>query len=389
MSPTHKTTKALKLWVNTGELSGDLQAATMLKALKEQHPHVELCGMGGPYLATIGQKAMARIESLSVMGILEVFTAIPRALYILRNIKKALQKEQPDAVLLVDAPEFNFRVARIAHDLGIPVYYFIPPKVWAWRAGRVRFLQDFVTRILCILPFEKDFYAKHGMDVDYGGNPLVDLVNYPAIKHITPIAGRIGIMPGSRKKEIETLMPLYADLATLLHAEHPQLDYHCIRASTIPEKKLRALWTSSVPLHIHEPENRYAFMRSCQCMLAASGTATLETALAGVPTLVSYKVSPISLWLVRRFIRVEFAALPNIIMGRAIFPEFLQTDATPERLAKELRLWLKDPAILKKVHDDMDIVRQHCGELGSAQRTAAYLLAALRDAKIGNIPPII
>lgn len=148
--------------------------------------------MGGPNLARAGQKNLFRVESLSVMGIMEVLTALPRALHMLSRIKKEMARLRPDAVVLVDAPEFNFRVAKIAHGLGIPVYYFIPPKIWAWRTGRVRFLQRYVKRLFCILPFEPAFYAKHGVQVDYIGNPLVDMVNWPELEKIEPIKGRIG-----------------------------------------------------------------------------------------------------------------------------------------------------------------------------------------------------
>ena len=150
------------IWINAGELSGDMQAAALLTALREREPELAAIGMGGPNLARAGQKNLFRVESLSVMGIMEVLTALPRALHMLSRIKKEMARLRPDAVVLVDAPEFNFRVAKIAHGLGIPVYYFIPPKIWAWRTGRVRFLQRYVKRLFCILPFEPAFYAHKG-----------------------------------------------------------------------------------------------------------------------------------------------------------------------------------------------------------------------------------
>ncbi|MFR0873648.1 MAG: hypothetical protein ACLSHC_02590 [Bilophila wadsworthia] len=149
-----------------------------------------------------------------------------------------------DAVVLVDAPEFNFRVAKIAHGLGIPVYYFIPPKIWAWRTGRVRFLQRYVKRLFCILPFEPAFYAKHGVQVDYIGNPLVDMVNWPELEKIEPIKGRIGLMPGSRRKEVEALLPEFGKAARILLQQGRDVTFHCLRAPNMPEEKLRALWPS-------------------------------------------------------------------------------------------------------------------------------------------------
>ena len=223
------------IWINAGELSGDMQAAALLTALREREPELAAIGMGGPNLARAGQKNLFRVESLSVMGIMEVLTALPRALHMLSRIKKEMARLRPDAVVLVDAPEFNFRVAKIAHGLGIPVYYFIPPKIWAWRTGRVRFLQRYVKRLFCILPFEPAFYAKHGVQVDYIGNPLVDMVNWPELKKIEPIKGRIGLMPGSRRKEVEEKgQP--ADFATVL-ADIRQRDYQDTHRAIAPLKQ--------------------------------------------------------------------------------------------------------------------------------------------------------
>lgn len=182
------------IWINAGELSGDMQAAALLSALHKKAPALKAVGMGGPHLAAAGQANLFRTDELSVMGVAEVLTAIPRALRLLHNIRTQLTLLRPDAVVLVDAPEFNFRVAAIASKLGIPVYYFIPPKVWAWRTGRVRFLRQHVRRLFCILPFETAFYRQHGLAVDYVGNPLVDMVNWPSIRDTEPVPGRIGLM---------------------------------------------------------------------------------------------------------------------------------------------------------------------------------------------------
>ena len=312
------------IWINAGELSGDMQAAALLTALREREPELAAIGMGGPNLARAGQKNLFRVESLSVMGIMEVLTALPRALHMLSQIKKEMARLRPDAVVLVDAPEFNFRVAKIAHGLGIPVYYFIPPKIWAWRTGRVRFLQRYVKRLFCILPFEPAFYAKHGVQVDYIGNPLVDMVNWPELKKIEPIKGRIGLMPGSRRKEVEALLPEFGKAARILLQQGRDVTFHCLRAPNMPEEKLRALWPSDVPVAFDAPEDRYTAMRRCGCMLAASGTATLETALAGVPTVVSYRVAPFSALVGRLLIKVKWVSLTNLIMQKELFPELLR-----------------------------------------------------------------
>lgn len=361
------------LWISAGELSGDVQGGALLSALRALAPDLRVMGMGGDNLARAGQTNLFRIEELSVMGAAEVLTSLPRILGLLRQVKRAMTQNRPDAVLLVDSPEFNFRVARIAHALHIPVYYFIPPKVWAWRTGRVKFLRRYVRRVFSILPFEVDFYRAHGMDVTYVGNPLVDLVDRAGLDSIRPVPLRIGLMPGSRKKEVETLLPSFSGAADLLLPKFPGLSFHCVRAPHFSEGYLRGLWTGATPLHFEPPEQRYKFMRTCQCILAASGTATLETGLAGVPTVVAYKLNPLSYALARKVVKVTQVSLTNLILGREAFPEHIQADAAPGPLAARVSLWLTDPAPMAAIQHDLDELREICGPPGSAVRAATAL----------------
>lgn len=368
------------LWINAGEISGDLQAGTLLAALREFKgtDSLRVVGMGGDHLAEAGQENILRVEELSVMGIVEVFTSLPRIFGLLRRIRKEMTRIRPDAVLLVDAPEFNFRVARIARDLNIPVFYFIPPKVWAWRTGRVKFLRQHVKHIFSILPFEVDFYRRHGLEVTYVGNPLVDLVDYPSIAAIPPVYHRIGLMPGSRRKEVEALLPAFAGAAGLLRQKYPGLSFHCIRAPHFSETYLRKLWNSDIPLVMEENADRYSFMRTCQCILAASGTATLETGLAGVPTLVAYKVSPISYWIGTHVIKVPWISLTNLILNRQTFPEHIEKKADPVYLARRVDSWLSHPEELDAIREDLKELRRLCGEPGSARRAALALCEELK-----------
>ena len=272
------------LWINAGELSGDLQGGALLAALREYAPEESLrvAGMGGDNLARAGQENLLRVEELSVMGIVEVITSLPRIFRMLGRIRREMERLRPDAVLLIDAPEFNFRVAKIAHRLGIPVYYFIPPKVWAWRTGRVKFLKKHVRRIFSILPFEVDFYHEHGMDVTYVGNPLVDLVDYEGIKDIVPVPGRIGLMPGSRKKEVDSLLPAFSGAASLLAERFPDLEFHCIRSSNFSEEYLRSLWKAPAPLVMHDGNDRYRLMRTFQRAFLTAGNSAADKEYAGL-----------------------------------------------------------------------------------------------------------
>jgi len=363
------------LWINAGEISGDLQGGALLSALRTFVPADDLrvTGMGGKKLAEAGQENLLRVEDLSVMGIVEVVTSLPRIFSMLRRIRREMERVRPDAILLIDAPEFNFRVARIARSLGIPVYYFIPPKVWAWRTGRVDFLRRHIRRIFSILPFEVDFYQAHGMDVTYIGNPLVDMVDYAAIRNVQPQPQRIGLMPGSRRKEVASLLPAFAGAAELLIQQFPHLEFHCIRSSNFSEEYLRSLWNSRVPLTIRDGNERYRFMRSCRCVIAASGTATLETGLAGVPTLVAYKVSPISYWIGTHVLKVKWISLTNLILNRCIFPEHIEKEADPAPLAARITDWLSHPEQLDAIVRDLEELRERCGAPGSALRAAQAL----------------
>lgn len=362
------------IWINTGELSGDMHGAALLEALRKQDPDIRCIGMGGPYLRSSGQKALLRVEDLSVMGITEVLAYLPRIWRMLHRIKAELARTRPDAVVLIDAPDFNFRVAAAAHKLGIPVYYYISPKIWAWRTGRVNFIRKHVKRMFSILPFEIDFYRQHGMEVDYVGNPLMDMIAPASLDAITPLSTRIGLLPGSRRKEVESLLPEFGKAARLLLATHPNLSFHCVRAPSMTEEALRALWPSDIPLHMVEPEGRYAFLKSCAMLFAASGTATLETALIGVPTLVTYKVSPLSFWLGKRLVKVRFAALPNLILDREISPELLQDKADGEVIAAKACFWLDTPGMLDRIRHELGVLRCRLGEPGAAGRAASIIL---------------
>lgn len=370
-----------RIWLNAGELSGDIHGQALLQALQRLEPGIQAIGMGGPHMAQAGMDTLLRIESLSVMGLTETLSALPRAIGMLRRIKRELTARKAagniDAVVLIDAPDFNFRVAKIAFGLGIPVYYHIPPKVWAWRTGRVRFLRDYTRKIFSILPFEMDFYKAHGIGEDqaiFVGNPLVDMVNYPALEAITPLPKRIGVMPGSRRAEISGLMPLFGETVRRLRATRPDLECVCLRAPNIAAEQLHALWPADVPLTMIEPDTRYQAMRSCAMLLAASGTATLEAALAGTPTILAYKVSGLTYTVGKRLISIPWVGLPNLIANREVFPECLQEQANPEVLSTLAGRWLDNPQELAAVRQELDAIRAQCGPPGSAERAARLLL---------------
>jgi lipid-A-disaccharide synthase len=303
---------------------------------------------------------------------------LPKILRLLRNIGAKLREERPSALVVVDAPSFHFRLIRMARLLSIPVYYYISPKIWASRPGRARFIRQNVRRMLSILPFEAEFYRKFGMEVDYVGNPLLDILNLPELDRIAPDPDLVGFLPGSRRKEVSALMPRFGRAAQIMRQARPSLEFCCVRAPGLSEDFLRSFWTEAVPVRFVHPEERYAAMRRCGMLLAASGTAVLESALIGTPTLIAYKLSALTFYVIKNFfIRVPFIGLPNLIAGREIFPELLQEKASGENLAQRALEWLcpETGDALQNVRKELAELRKTVGKAGAAERAAKIVLA--------------
>ena len=351
-------TNAPTIWINAGETSGDLHGQLLVSALREQCPEATFVGMAGPAMRDEGVEALLRTESLSVMGFTEVLAQLPRIMRLLGTIKEQLRAIRPDVVVVIDAPDFHFRVARIAESLGIPVIYYISPKLWAWREGRVDFLRRHVDRLVSILPFEVEFYARHGMAIDYVGHPLLDSIRTQKILATPPRANRIGILPGSRKREIASLLPVA-----------PGMDRDLITSC----------WTSETPVTLVDSSSRYELMRSCRAIMAASGTATLETALLEVPTAVAYKFSLPTYLLGKLLVKVPFISLPNLILGAPVFPEFLQHRAKPAALAATIAQWIPETPVRARILEQLAMLPALLGGGGATSRAANIIVNAIRD----------
>jgi len=362
------------IWFSVGEASGDLHGAELMKAFRAADPDLPFTGMGGPAMEAEGLISRHSMREISLVGITEILGGLPRILKLLGVIKKELKALRPRAIVLVDCPEFNFRIAKMAKKLGIPVYYYISPQIWAWRSGRANFLREFVRKVICILPFEKDFYARYGMDVAYVGHPLMDVLPLDALDGMPVRENRIGLLPGSRTREVATLLPVFAGAARLLAADHPGLEYVLVRAPGMDESLLRSLWPEDIPVSFVSPAERYQAFRSCKFIMAASGTVTLETALIGTPVLVAYKLSPLSEMIGRMLINVKYISLPNLILGREIYPEYIGRDASPENLARTARSWLDDPEAYGEVKSGLTVLRSMVGDPGAPQRAARIIL---------------
>ncbi len=362
------------IWLNVGEASGDLHGAELIKSLKEVHPDAEFTGMGGSAMEAEGMDIRYSMKLISLVGITEILGGLPRILKLLGEIKRTLAEVRPRAIILIDCPEFNFRIAKIAKKLGIPVYYYISPQIWAWRSGRANFLREHVRKVICILPFEKAFYEKYGMEVEYVGHPLMDVLPLEKLDAIPVQENRIGLLPGSRNKEVSTLLPEFAGAARILKKKHPDLSYVIVRAPGMEKERLLSLWPDDIPVEIVEPAERYEVFRSCKFIMAASGTVTLETALIGTPVLVAYQVSAISMLVAKLLVKVDFCSLPNLIKGKEVYPEFLQEEAQADVLAKAAGQWLGDAEAYAGVKRELIELRSMVGEPGAALRAAKIIV---------------
>ncbi|MDP3428100.1 MAG: lipid-A-disaccharide synthase [Humidesulfovibrio sp.] len=374
------------IWISAGEASGDIHAASLLGELRALEPGIIAVGMGGPALTKAGCDVRFPMRLISLVGLTEVLSGLPRILRVLCEVNRAVMEAKPRALILIDCPDFHFRVARMAKKLGIPVYYYVSPQVWAWRSGRVEFLRRFTRRVLCILPFEKDFYAARGMDVDYVGHPLMDQMPLPELDALRPDPDLLGLLPGSRRKEVAALLPEFAQAALLLRREFPRLRVALARAPGLDLEYLRSFLPpellATMPVEIVEPEDRYRMMRASRALLAASGTVTLEAALIGTPTVMAYRLSALSYAIGMLVVQVKYGSLPNLILDREVFPELIQDKAKAAFFAARLRPWI-DPGpegdnALEAARAELAGLRAKVGGPGAAARAAGIIINDLR-----------
>jgi lipid-A-disaccharide synthase len=313
-------------WV-VGELSAEQYAAPLAQALQKRLPALSQRGLIGPLMREGGVQPYDSWEAYSVVGFWEVVQHLPRFIRLLRGLWQDIQAYQPDRVILVDYPGLNLRLARRLSKAGIPFTYFISPQLWAWRPRRVQALQNSSAEVLCILPFEPAFYERYGVKATYIGHPLVRLM-----EGIQPYAHPrlyIAILPGSRLAEVKTTLPLYVEAAQ----HFPTYDFLIAGVSHIPQS-LYDRHRGGYPVIYGQTRD---LLRGATAALVTSGTATLEAALAGCPSVIGYKGAYLSYWIAKRLVQVKYIGLPNLILDKPLFPELIQRHLTPEKIAAALR----------------------------------------------------
>jgi lipid-A-disaccharide synthase len=372
----------MKLCVVAGEASGDLHATEVIRELRKIDPALSLFGIGGGRLAGEGMRLVRDARDLAIVGLFNVLRHLPMYLRAFSALIGEIERERPDAVLLVDYPDFNLRVARECRRRGIPVVYYISPQVWAWRAKRVHQIAARVDRMLVIFPFEKDFYDRHGVPVTYVGHPLVEQLAGIAPRSTTPPVPpwRIALLPGSRRMEVGTLLGPMLDAVERLGSG--------VRASVIVAPSVdadavaRAARERGIEVDI-VTERRLETLAACDLALCSSGTATLEAAILGVPSVVVYKLPRLTYALGRRLVRLPHFSLVNIVAGREVVPELIQDEVEGERIATEAKRLL-EPANWAEAWSGLDEVRRKLGGPGASRR-AAEKIATLVDSGEGRI----
>jgi lipid-A-disaccharide synthase len=365
-----------------GEASGDLHGANLARELTALDSGLQLSGIGGAGMAAAGVKLFYDISDLAVMGIIEVLNRLKDIRSAMNILEDQFRVDRPDLLILIDYPGFNLELARRAKKYNIPVLYYISPKVWAWREGRIKRIKKYVDRMAVILPFEKRYYQNHGVDVDFVGNPLLDQVHittppaeFKKKYNINSAATIIGIMPGSRRQEIAKLLPLLLQAAVLLNNEIEGCVFLLPLASTLTEDEIKehGEWQKSLDIRIIRNE-RYEAMAACDAAMAASGTLTMELALLKVPMVVCYRIAMISSIFAKLLIKVKYASLVNLVAGKKVVPELLQLKATPENIYREMLPLLLNKEIRETMQMELARVCDQLGEPGASRRTAKLVI---------------
>jgi lipid-A-disaccharide synthase len=384
-----RTDPTLSVMLSAGEASGDLHGSTLCRALTDLRPGVRLSGMGGARMAAAGMEVIADPTSRAVVGVNEALGRVPELYRAYRRLVSRLRDEPPHALVLIDFPEFNLSLARHARRAGVPVLYFIPPQLWAWRRGRIRQMARRVSRVLAVLPFEGELYERAGLPVEFVGHPLLDVLPLDLGREearrrlgLDPSEAVVGLLPGSRREEVARLLPamLVATrrLASAGAARRVVLGLAPTVDRAVVEAFSRQADGAAAP-RVDVLEGRtYEVMAAADVLLVASGTATLEAALLGAPMVVCYRVSRVTEAFVRLLVRVPWASLPNILAGRPIVPEILQDEVSGERLATEALRLLEDPLAATAQRAAFKDLRARLGEPGVARRAATAVIEAAR-----------
>jgi lipid-A-disaccharide synthase len=373
-----------KILISCGEPSGDLYAGALASELARLGGPLSVMGLGGEHLRASGAQLVEDYRGLSVTGLIEALRVLPRSYASYRRLVDVARAERPDVFVAIDFPEINFRVARRVRELGIPVVYYIPPQLWAWRTGRIAQIREFASRVLVIFPFEEELYRKAGIPVEFVGHPLLDLARAGCSRAeflrevgADPESRVVALLPGSRPSEVARILPVLWEAARRVVESVGNVQIVVARAPHLDAR----LFDGAPLLGGRKPiivEGRADdVLGAADAVATASGTATVQTAIHGVPMVVVYRLSPVTYALGRRFVHVSTYAMANLIAGREIVPELIQERCTPDAVAAELVRYLTDPSHAGRTREALGEVRARLGAEGASARAAQAVLGEI------------
>jgi lipid-A-disaccharide synthase len=369
--------KAKTVMIVAGEASGDMHGAALVREMLKINPSLNFYGIGGNRLGEIGVKLVANAAEMAVVGLTEVFFKLGKFIKIMNWMKKSMDSRKPDLVILIDYPDFNLPLARAARKRGIKVFYYISPQVWAWRKGRIEQIKKTVNKMAVILPFEVDTYKERGFDVEYVGHPLLDLVkpHYSQSEsrkkfNLSADKTTVGLLPGSRPSETQKLLPEMLQAAEILAQKIPDIQFILPLADTLEEKMISETIAGAGIKITVVSGNTYDVISCADLAIVASGTATLETALLGIPMIIIYKISPFSYFVGKLAVSVKNIGLVNIIAGKTIVPELIQDKADAGHIAREALAILENSARRREIISELAKIRAKLGKPGAAIRAA-------------------
>jgi len=360
----------MKYYIIAGEASGDLHASNLIREIRKLDASSEFRCWGGDLMEQQGAVVVKHYRDLAFMGFLEVLANLNTILGNLTFCKKDILDYKPDALILVDYPGFNLRIARFAHDLKIPVIYYISPQLWAWKQSRIKTIRSSVDKMIVILPFEKEFYTKHGVEVEFSGHPLLDALAEKTASPVLPGNGKrlVALLPGSRQQEIRKVLPIMLSVTR----DFPDIDFAIAGVPTLGEEFYKKLMPdTAIPVVMNRT---YDLLKQSSAALVTSGTATLETALIGTPEVVCYKGGAVSYLIARQVIKVKYISLVNLIMDKLIVRELIQGELNRRNLRTELNLLLNDTAYQTKMTGEFNRLRELLGGSGASAKAASAVV---------------
>jgi lipid-A-disaccharide synthase len=376
-----------KIMISCGEPSGDLYAGALAVEIRRREPDAAIFGLGGQRLMAGGGELLADYRGLSVTGLVEALRVLPKSLSVLNRLVDAARVEKPQALVAIDFPDFNFRLAAAVKKLGIPIIYYISPQLWAWRRSRMRVIKRLADRVLVIFPFEEQLYRAAGVPVQFVGHPLVDLARAQepraAFLHELQLDGSkpiVALLPGSRPNEVNRLLPVMRDAVKQISARRPDAQFVIARAPSLEDRLFSSVkWAPVDPVMVLARTDDV--LAIADVAITASGTATVQAALHGCPMVVIYMLSPLSYRIGRRFVHVDDVAMVNLIAGRRIVPELIQDECTPESIAAETLSLLGDPQRAAIMRASLAEVRGTLGSPGASGRAAEAVLEVVHSGR--------